>query len=380
MLGKGTRIILFVWLVAVFAIAGVQAQDEMVSVRYGVSPFQDTLLPILGQEFGWYAEEGLDVEFVILGWTEVQEALAAGEVDVAINNISSVIATYDAFEFVYVYGFNIFDAGAALMAKPEFKSVDEFEAEGMERDDAVAAALRQMEGHTVVTTGNTDMGQAVFGSAARVGLVPNEDFEFIDLNPDEGLAAFLAGTGDFYLGGIPQRTRATAEGYKPVVIGADLAPPPLNGIISTPDYAAENQETLLKLLHVWFRIVNFVEENTDEGAAIILDTLNAQTGANMTVEGFKTFWQGYEHYPLNPSEIVRDILSEDGYSYWKARWDDTNDYFVNVSGVISEAVPIEGVFLMEAVHAAYVEAYGGMDDDMGDDMDDDIEDDEGSDE
>lgn len=356
---KGLRGILFVVLLAVFAMSGAQAQDEAVSVRYGVSPFQDTLLPILGQEFGWYAEEGLDVEFVILGWTEVQEALAAGEVDVAINNISSVIATYDAFQFVYVYGFNIFDAGAALMAKPEFKSVEEFEEEGMERDDAVVAALQQMAGHTVVTTGNTDMGQAVVGSAARVGLDPDSDITIVDLNPDEGLAAFLSGTGDFYLGGIPQRTRATAEGYKPVVVGADLAPPPLNGIISTPDYAADNQETLLKLLKVWFRIVNFVEENTDEGAAIILETLNAQTGANMTVEGFKEFWQGYEHYPLNPDEIVRDILSEDGYSYWKARWDDTNDYFVNVSGVIMEPVPVEGVFLMEDVHAAYVEMYGG---------------------
>ena len=110
----------------------------------------------------------LDVEFVILGWTEVQEALAAGEVDVAINNISSVIATYDAFRSVY--GFNIFDAGAALMARPEFKSVEEFEEEGMERADAVVAALQQMQGGTVVTTGNTDMGRGCwFGGARRPG-------------------------------------------------------------------------------------------------------------------------------------------------------------------------------------------------------------------
>ena len=374
MKGKQARGILIVLLLAVFAVGGVQAQDEMVSVRYGVSPFQDTLLPILGQEFGWYAEEGLDVEFVILGWTEVQEALAAGEVDVAINNISSVIATFDAFQFVYAYGFNIFDAGAALMARPEFKSVEEFEEEGLEREDAVVAALQQMQGHTVVTTGNTDMGQAVVGSAARVGLDPDMDITIVDLNPDEGLAAFLSGTGDFYLGGIPQRTRATAEGFKPVVVGADLAPPPLNGIITTPDYAAENQETILKLLNVWFRIVNFVEENTDEGAAIILDVLNAQTGANMSVEGFKEFWQGYEHYPLNPGEIERDILSEDGYSYWRARWDDTNDYFVNVSGVIMEPVPTEGVFLMEEIHAAYVEMYGG---DEMDEMEEEEEEGEG---
>ena len=89
----------------------------------------------------------------------------------AINNISSVIATYDAFQFAYVYGFNIFDAGAALMARPEFKSVEEFEEEGLERADAVVAALQQMQGGTVVTTGNTDYGPGGcwFGGARRPG-------------------------------------------------------------------------------------------------------------------------------------------------------------------------------------------------------------------
>jgi ABC-type nitrate/sulfonate/bicarbonate transport system substrate-binding protein len=30
---------------------------DLVKVRYGVSPFQDTLLPALGKEMGWYEEE-----------------------------------------------------------------------------------------------------------------------------------------------------------------------------------------------------------------------------------------------------------------------------------------------------------------------------------
>lgn len=187
--------------------------QELTKVRYAVSPFQDTLLPIVGKEKGWYEEEGLDVEFIILGWTEVQEALAAGEADVAINNISSVIATHERFpDFVYYYGFNIFTNGAALMARPEFKSVEEFEAEGMAREAAVKAALEQMKGRTVITTGNTDMEQAVVGAAFRNGIDYRTELNIIDLNPDEGLAAFLAGQGEFYLGGIPQRTRATEEG------------------------------------------------------------------------------------------------------------------------------------------------------------------------
>lgn len=352
--------LLLVVLVCSITVLPVGAQEELVKVRYGVSPFQDTLLPVLGEEMGWYEEEGLDVEFVVLGWTEVQEALAAGEVDVAINNETSVIATNQNFNFVYWYGFNIFTEGAALMGRPEYKTADELEAEGMTREEAIQAAVEQLVGKSVVTTGNTDMEQAVLSAATNAGLVAGTDFTIIDLNPDEGLAAFLSGTGDFYLGGLAQRTRLTAEGMKPIVTGAELAPPPINGIITTPAYAAENQDVLVKLLHVWFRIVNYVEENTEEGGQVILDILNEQTGSNMTIENFTTFWQNYEHYPLNPEQIERDILSEDGYAYWRNRWDVTNTYFVEVTGTLDEPVDPEGVFLMEEAHAAYLEAYGGM--------------------
>lgn len=331
---------------------------DLVKVRYGVSPFQDTLLPVLGKEMGWYEEEGLDVEFVILGWTEVQEALAAGEVDVAINNISSVIAVHNRWpDFVYYYGFNIFDAGAALMAKPEYKSTEEFEAEGLSHEGAVKAALEQMKGKTVVTTGNTDMEQAVLGAAFRAGIDYEKDLKIVDMNPDEGLAAFLTGTGDFFLGGIPQRTRATKEGMKPIVVGADLAPPPINGIVTTREYAEENQEALLKILHVWFKIVNYIEENTDEGATIILDILNEQTGASMTVDDFKTFWQNYEHYPLTPEQVEQDILSPDGYAYWKKRWDDCNWYFYEIRKTIPEPVTPEDAFMMIEAHEAYMEMF-----------------------
>jgi len=357
---KTLVVVLSLMVVLVFSISimvPVASQNDLIRVRYGVSPFQDTLLPILGGEMGWYEEEGLDVEFVILGWTEVQEALAAGAVDVAINNETSVIATHENFDFVYWYGFNIFTEGAALMGRPEYKTADEFEAEGMTREEAIQAAVEQLVGKSVVTTGNTDMEQAVLSAATNAGLVANEDFDIIDLNPDEGLAAFIAGTGDFYLGGLAQRTRLAQEGMKAIVTGAELAPPPINGIITTPEYAEANEEVLVKLLHVWFRIVNYVEQNIEEGGQIILDVLNEQTGANMSIEEFINFWQNIEHYPLNPDEIVRDILDEDGFAYWRLRWDATNDYFVDVTGSLDEPVEPEGVFLMQAAHDAYLATY-----------------------
>src|SRR5439155_13932241 len=94
------------------------SDGKLVKIRLGISPFQDTILPIIGKEKGWYREEGLDVEVYLLGWTEVMEALSAGRVDVAINNESAVIATHERNpQIIYWYGMNPFDSGFALMIR-----------------------------------------------------------------------------------------------------------------------------------------------------------------------------------------------------------------------------------------------------------------------
>src|ERR1044071_7188909 len=204
---------------------------SLVHVRYGISPFQDTLVPIVGREKGWYREEGLDVEFTVLDWNEVLDSISSGKIDVAINNISSVISVHERNpQIIYWYGFNPFDNGFALMIRPDgkLKTLQQFEIEVGDHERAVQMTAAQLKGKTVVTTGNTDMEQGVAAAARRGGLDFKKDMRIIDLNPDEGLAAFLRGEGDAYIGGIPQRTRAGKEGMVEMLTGADLGPPPIN--------------------------------------------------------------------------------------------------------------------------------------------------------
>jgi len=330
-------------------------------IRFGVSPFQDTLVPIVGREKGWYREEGLDVDIRILGWTEVMEALSAGQVDVAINNISSVIATHEKNpQIVYYYGLNPFDNGFALMIRPDgkMKTLQQIESEVGNHEQAVKATAAQLKGKRVITTGKTDMEQGVAAAARRGGLDFRRDVQIIDLNPDEGLAAFLRGEGDAYIGGIPQRTRAGKEGMLEMLTGADLGPPPINGFVTTKQFAAAHQEELLKLLHVWFRTVKYIDQNMDDGAAIILKQLNASSGGQVTVDDFKKFWNNYEHYPPSPRDVQQLILDPQGRNYWKSRWDDCNTYFSQVTNTISKPVDPNDAFLMLEVHKAYVSKYG----------------------
>jgi len=330
-------------------------------VRFGVSPFQDTLLPIVGREKGWYREEGLDVEFKVLGWTEVQEALSAGAVDVAINNISSVIATHERNpQIVYWYGFNPFDNGFALMIRPNgnIKTLQEIEKGLNDHDLAVRITAAQLKGKKVITTSKTDMEQGVAAAARRGGLNFLKDIHIIDLNPDEGLAAFLRGEGDAYIGGIPQRTRASKEGMVEMLTGADLGPPPINGIVTTRDFALKHQDVLLKLLRVWFKTIKFINKDMKDGSNIISKELNSYTGAQFTFEDFRKFWNNYEHFPESPHEVQSLILDPKGRNYWKSRWDDCNLYFHEITHTIAKPVNPDDAFMMLQAQKAYVAEYG----------------------
>lgn len=352
---KTLKIVLIV-LIAFFTSCVNQKKEENKKIVFGISPFQDTFLPIIGDVKGWYKEEGLNVEFKILGWTEIQEALsskATQRIDIGINNISSVVATYNNNpNLVYLYGFNTFDNGFALMIRPDgkIKPLSYFLEKGFERTEAIKMTAQQLKGKKVITTSNTDMEQGVAAAARKGGISFKNDIEIINLNPDEGLAAFLTDEKSeysAYIGGIPQRTRAGKEGMIEMLTGIDLGPAPINGIVSTKEFYNSHKDEITKILKVWFKIVNYVENNKDDAASIIIKRLNETSSANFTVEDFKKFWNNYEHYPMSPSEVDKEILSETGRNYWKARWDDCNYYFYEISAnPIPKPVKPEDAFYM----------------------------------
>jgi len=346
---------------AAFFTSTARAQQPT-KISIGISPFQDTLLPIVGQEKGWFKEEGLDVQFKTLAWNAIAPAVASGAIDVAVYNTTGVVAVYSKQpDMVFWYPWNIFTQGAALMGRPGIglKSVSDFEKEGKSHEEAVKAVASQLRGKTVVTTMGSDMGKAVVVMTASNG-VPRDAFKIIDMDPDQGLAAFLSGTGDAYLGGIPQRTRLNKEGYLTLASGPDVAPVPLNGWVTTKPFATKNQDALLKLQNVMFRIIRYTNANQDETAKLITDRLNSETGAKMTTDEFKRFWNDIETYPKGPAEVARDILAPTGFAYWKRTWDNDNAYFTEIDKLIPQRVPYDA-FWGDQVQQRYAALYGEND-------------------
>lgn len=328
-------------------------------ISIATTPYQDSLLMTLGTKLGWYAKECLQVSFTNVDFSTTMSTLASGTTDVAWYNTTGVVSTYNRDpDLVYVYPWDIFDEGAAMMARPSvgLTTFDDFVKQGMSDDDATKAVFQELKGKNVITTLGSDTGAALQMALRRQGL-PEDWVKITDLSQDQGLTLFLRGTGDVYLGGIPQRQTLVKKDYDTLIAGADLAPPPLNGFVTTKKFYDANQEAMLKLQHVTFEAIRYAQENTPEVAKYVADTFNKQTGGTMTADDFTSFFQQYEHYPLNAGEAQKDIFSADGYAYWKNIWDQDNEYLHDVTKAIPETVPTSA-FLGEEFQKAYVDKYG----------------------
>lgn len=338
---------------------GGEAPQELTKVTIGISPFQDTYLPIIGQDKGWFAEAGIEVELKSLAWNSVMPTLISGDIDMAVFNTTGVVSVANAApDVVYAYGWNPFTEGSALIIRPEsgLSSIADLKEELGDHTEARETAITQLKGRTIVTTLGTDMGKQIVDALSSVGL-SESDVNIVDMDTDAGLAAFLSGTGDAYLGGIPQRMTALANGMEIGLSGADLAAPPINGVVTTTSFIESDEDALLAFINVMHRIVRFCNDQTEECGDIITSRLNAETAAGLTTEGFVDFWQNIELYAGNASEAKELILDEQGISYWKSTWDSDNAYLVSTAAIPAE-VPAASNFLMQEMWDKYVAKFG----------------------
>ena len=348
-------------MVLVAGSCGHKTQNSAVqTVRFAVPASLDSLVVTFAQEKGWYREEGLNLQFTMVPPDKVQEALASGSVDVAWSTTTdTMIASVNNPNVVFIYPWNTFDKGFALIARPvgPFESVEELNKTIPSYVDAVRAAAAQLRDKTVVTTANTDMEHAV-ASAAERGELIFKNVRIINLPPDKGLAAFLSGTGDAYMGGLPQRTRAVKEGMVEIISGFDIGPAPINGLVTSRAYLRDHEDVILKILKVWFRTATYTNSHTDEVGTYIAAELNRQGGAHYDVADFSRDWNGLEHFVDSPQYAQQEIFETKGANYWRRRWDDDNAYLFRIKKSVPYPVSSDGIFLADTMQIKFLRRYG----------------------
>jgi ABC-type nitrate/sulfonate/bicarbonate transport system substrate-binding protein len=352
---------------AIPSVAGVRSSLDsppascptVTKLNIATSPYQDTLIMWLGQKEGWYKQACLNVSFTNTSWSSILSVLSSGTANMAWYNTTGVVATYHQDpRLVYLYPFNIFDQGAAMMARPSahLTSYAQFRAKGLSSDKAIKAVVNELKGKTVIIAENQDTGEDLTMLLRRQHK-PSNWVKTINLGQAPGLAAFLRGTGDAYIGGIPQRQTLINAKYQTLLAGSDLTPPPLNGFVTTRGFWNANKPAILSLMHVMFMNIRYTQAHTASVGSYISHLYDSQTGGSLTQANFVDFFQHWEHYPLNAAQAQAFELSPHGYAYWKTIWKEDNTYLVDLTKSVPSGAPTSA-FLGKEFQKLYVKKYG----------------------
>jgi NitT/TauT family transport system substrate-binding protein len=315
----------------------------LVTVRYGITPYQDSALPVVPNELGWYREAGVNVELVPVAWGDVVTALSSGAIDVAIYNFNSFQPPYEnaaqgsAKPVVYcpVYLFK----GQAIMVKPGsgMEVFREVPGESNEsRDARLSKVAGQLKGKRIAVTQGTELEQIVLATLKKANLTQN-DVKIIHASPEDSLAAFLAGNIDAFAAGLTERVESRRHGATELLVTADVMLPVIDAIVTTEAFAQKKPEVMDRLVGVWFRTIRFMEEDLNKNSAYILKYLSTAASTRYSPEEYSVAWT-FNVFPKDAKEANRLFNDPGSSGYWKTAWDKNNE-FLQQEGKAKAPVP-----------------------------------------
>lgn len=345
-----------------FALAGSEKTEEkaeVVEVRAAISPFQDVFSLHIAKEKGWDLEEGIDLELIEADWPSAQELLAAGAVDFANSVEGDVIVRYDKVPGLVFSNILWFFQGHGIQVRgdSEFKTYEEFVQMGYDDKEAKREALMQMKGKDIILPMKVGIEISLKAWADSVGMKYPDDFNMIDMPHAEGLAAFLGGSGDGYIGGIPQRLRGLKEGNKILIDDEAFARAVLHcGFSTTKGYLEENPGIEVKFQKLILRVLKYCETDPDDAFPIIVREINRATGGQYTVDSLKGVWNTLEYFPASAEQLFDMALDPKGTYYWRDRCEYVMVGYLD-DGTISKSVPIEEMYMVPEVLEELMKTY-----------------------
>ena len=271
--------------------SGGSSAGGLVTVRVGTQPYYDYQFFTVAHDLGIDRQFGLNIVTISEPGQTAYPQLAAGSIDIAASCESCVLPAIDNFsqlrDFLITELFRGFVLiGRAKNGVPEYKSYDDFlKADSGNQAKAASDFVATLKGRTFAINDAAD-GSLLGALLANAGLTPS-DVKVISF-PDEAKAAlaFIAGTGDYYFGSLPQEVRMiTSPDLKSQFVEAGPASLfPLNyaNFAATASWLRSHQDVATRLVAVWFRVTQYLDQKPGLVLGIIAKELESQTGGLLT--------------------------------------------------------------------------------------------------
>ncbi|MBI2211592.1 MAG: ABC transporter substrate-binding protein [Deltaproteobacteria bacterium] len=261
-----TRLLLILW-ACIFFLAGLSpgslAQTQAKKIRMGIPSTNVSFLPMfVAHHKGFYREEGIDLELILVAANLASTAVLTGDIDYNAA-VTGVIGAAVRGRPMKVLIFTVDRPLLFLISKKEIKEP------------------RQLRGKKVAGSSPGGSATLLAHQALRhFGLEPGRDVSVLPAGGAAAarFAALESGVVDASLLSVPENIIAMEKGYNELIFLGDVVQFPQNGFGASEKKIRESPDEILKMIRATLRGLQFIWDKNNHEA--VLDILMKQWRVN----------------------------------------------------------------------------------------------------
>ncbi len=226
-------------------------------IKLGIVPYPGFGAPYIADEKGFFTDENVNVEIILLSADTMIPALESGEVQMLVGSADTMAIISD----------------AGINAKAILSTSVSYGADGLVVKDTInnIADLKGQKVHLALGFPAHFLFRFL---AEQEGLSP-KDVELVNLNPDQVGSAFVSGSIDSGVTWEPWLSRATERKDGKVLLTSYENPGIITDIIMARDDLIENRrEDIRRFMRAFFNGTYYWEINHDSGDEIVAKNFN----------------------------------------------------------------------------------------------------------
>jgi NitT/TauT family transport system substrate-binding protein len=240
---------------------------------------------------GWFKEVGANVEFKWFDYVPSMDAFTAGKIDAdSMTNGDALVTGSGGGKSVCIVANDYSDGNDMIVAKPGIKS------------------MTDLKGKKIgVEVGFVD--HLLVLNALKSAGMTEKDVKIVNVKTDDTPTALKSGKVDAIAAWQPNSGAALKElpGATPIFTSANVPGLIYDHLCVSPRSLSENRAEWLKVVKVWFRVVDYINDpaNLDDAAKL----MSARVG--LTPEVYKGLMKGT--HLLNLAENQKHYAKADGF-------------------------------------------------------------------
>ncbi len=295
-------------------------EEEITKVGIGVTPYPMYAVLSVAHEAGLDKEYGLDLDLQVVSSTSAgAQSLVRGDVVIGGSCISEHLACVSGSpNLVNFTPLGDFKGFFFVGRKGDLSSWDELvEEKNGDIEAAKEQRLNELKGKTFCII--PQRKALILDALAQVGLA-EKDVTFMNFGDDAKAAnALLAGTGDFYIGSLPQQRSLMNQGDFINIGGSEILGEAglwFDTWMTTADFLKNDEETALKLQALIFGAVNAFDSDQDKFSEIAARLFTETSGTETPTEEWKTFMTEFDDL-VSVDEARDGFYNPESDRYWE---------------------------------------------------------------